>query len=259
MPQKTIKTSLQIALLLVSTSALGQTAFPSAAEQAALLAASTQERTREMTLLGLSEMRKPLTAYDIGKPGNANYDEAQANPYSSMPELMVMQDGTKVTTAAQWKKRRAEIKHLFDDNVYGRYPAHIPKVRWHVDGTETMEVQGVPALVKHVTGHIDNSAYPAINVDITLEVVTPAATRGKKVPVIIGGGAVRPRPPRPAPAPGQPVHMLSAPADVPDSARLLLDKGWGFVTVNNTDVQADNGAGLDKGIIGLVNKGQPRS
>ncbi|HSS12407.1 MAG TPA: hypothetical protein VLL04_00845, partial [Rhizomicrobium sp.] len=55
------------------------------------------------------------------------------------------------------------------------------------------------------------------------------------------------------------VHMLSAPADAPDSARLLLDKGWGFVTVNNNEVQADNGAGLDKGIIGLVNKGKPRS
>jgi hypothetical protein len=38
-----------------------------------------------------------------------------------------------------------------------------------------------------------------------------------------------------------------------------LDKGWGFVTVNNTDVQADNAAGLNKGIIGLVNKGKPRS
>ena len=170
-----------------------------------------------------------------------------------------MQNGTKVTTAAQWQKRRAELKHLFDDQVYGRYPARIPKIAWHVDGTETMEVQGVPAIVKRVTGHVDNSAYPAITVDIKLEVVTPAATKGKKVPVILGGGLVHPRPPRLAPAPGQPVHLLAAPADVPDSAKLLLDKGWGFVTVNNTEVQADNGGGLDKGIIGLVNKGQSRS
>ena len=132
--------------------------------------------------------------------------------------------GGKVTTAAQWRKRRAEIKALFDDNVYGRYPAHIPKVSWHVDGVETMDVQGVPATVKHVTGHVDNSAYPAIAVDIKLDVVTPAAAKGRKVPVIIGGSALKPRPPRPAPPPGAAVHMLSAPKDVPESAKLLLDK-----------------------------------
>jgi hypothetical protein len=250
-----------IALLLVDscTGAFAQMAMPSAAERAAVTAASTQEREREMKLLGITEMQKPLTAYDIGKPGNANYDEAKANSYPDLPPLMVMADGTKVTTAAQWKKRRAEIKKLFDDNVYGRYPVHIPKVSWHVDGVENMDVQGVPAIVKHVTGHVDNSAYPAITVNIKLDVVTPAATKGKKVPVIIGGGSIRPRMARPAPPPGAAVHMLSAPKDVPDSAKLLLDKGWGFVTINNNEVQADNGAGLDKGIIGLVNKGQPRS
>jgi hypothetical protein len=254
------KTTL-IALLLAGScaGAVAQMTMPSAAERAALAAASTQEREREMKLLGIGEMQTPLSAYDIGKPGNANYDEANANPHPNIPPLMVMADGTPVKTAAQWKKRRAEIRKLFDDNVYGRYPAHIPKVGWYVDGVETMDVQGVPAIVKHVTGHVDNSADPAITVDIKLDVVTPAATRGHKVPVIIGGGSVHPRMARPAPPPGAAVHMLSAPKDVPDSAKLLLDKGWGFVTVNNNEVQADNGAGLDKGIIGLVNKGQPRS
>ena len=52
--------------------------------------------------------------------------------------------------------------------------------------------------------------------------------------------------------------MLSSPPDAPDSAKLLLEQGWGFVGRNSGEVQADNGAGLDKGIIGLVNKGQPR-
>lgn len=250
-----------IVLLLAGTcaQAAAQMAMPTPAERAAINAASGQEREREMKLLGISEMRPPLSAYDIGKPGNANYDEAKANPYSDLPPLLVMANGSKVTTAAQWKKRRAEIKKLFDDQVYGRYPAHIPKVTWHVDGTENVDVQGDAAIVKHVTGHVDNSAYPAITVDIKLDVVTPASAKGHKVPVIIGGGSVRPRMPRPAPPPGQPVHMLSAPKDVPDSAKLLLDKGWGFVTINNNEVQADNGAGLDKGIIGLVNHGKPRS
>jgi hypothetical protein len=38
----------------------------------------------------------------------------------------------------------------------------------------------------------------------------------------------------------------------------LLAAGWGYVTLDPSSIQADNGAGLTKGIIGLVNKGQPR-
>jgi hypothetical protein len=38
----------------------------------------------------------------------------------------------------------------------------------------------------------------------------------------------------------------------------VLAKGWGYATLIATSVQADTGAGLTSGIIGLVNKGQPR-
>ena len=233
---------------------------PAASARAAIAAASAVERDRELKLLGISAMQPGATAYDIGKPGNANYDEARANPYPKLPDVLIMTDGKRVKTAAQWKKRSAEIKAMFDENVYGRYPAHIPAVTWKVDRVEAMSVQGIPAIVKHITGHVDNSAYPAITVDIHADVVTPASTKGTKVPVIIGGGSIRPRPVfvRPPAAPGQVVHKLSAPPDAPDSAKLLLAQGWGFVGRNSNDVQADNGAGLDQGIIGLVNKGQPR-
>jgi hypothetical protein len=234
---------------------------PSEAERAAIAAASRAERDRELKLLGITAMQPPATAYDIGKPGNANYDESTANPYPKLPYVLTMNDGTKVTTPAQWKKRRAEIKAMFDENVYGKYPAHIPKVTWKVDSVETLTVQGVPATVKHITGHVDNSSYPAITVDIHADVVTPAGSKGVRVPVIIGGGSIRPRPvfARPPAVPGQVVHQLSSPPNAPDSAKLLLEHGWGFVGRNSTEVQADNGAGLNQGIIGLVNKGQPRS
>jgi hypothetical protein len=52
----------------------------------------------------------------------------------------------------------------------------------------------------------------------------------------------------PPPAPG---------SDPPPSEQLIRD-GWGYAALNPTSVQADNGAGLTRGIIGLVNKGQPR-
>ena len=38
----------------------------------------------------------------------------------------------------------------------------------------------------------------------------------------------------------------------------MIADGWGFAAINPGSIQADNGAGLTKGIIGLVNKGEPR-
>src|SRR3569832_2356678 len=63
-------------------------------DRAAIAAASAAERVREMNVLGIAELQPPSTAYDIGKPGNANYDEAKANPYPSLPPLLVFKDGT---------------------------------------------------------------------------------------------------------------------------------------------------------------------
>src|ERR1700744_465644 len=148
-----------VLVLLEAVQAQPQTAPPpSAADRAAIGAASSTERDRELKLLGITAMQPSATAYDIGKPGNANYDESKANPYPKLPALMVMKDGTKVTTAAQWMKRREEIKALFDENLYGKYPAHIPSVTWKVDSVEHIAVRDVPAIVKHITGHVDNSA-----------------------------------------------------------------------------------------------------
>jgi hypothetical protein len=46
-------------------------------------------------------------------------------------------------------------------------------------------------------------------------------------------------------------------SDAPNTEQLIVD-GWGFAFLNPSSIQADNGAGLTKGIIGLVNKGKPR-
>src|SRR5262249_52397205 len=49
----------------------------------------------------------------------------------------------------------------------------------------------------------------------------------------------------------------NGPSD-PPSTNQLIAAGWGYVSLNTTSIQADNGAGLTKGIIGLTNKGQHR-
>jgi lysophospholipase L1-like esterase len=45
--------------------------------------------------------------------------------------------------------------------------------------------------------------------------------------------------------------------DPPATEQLIAD-GWGYAYLDPGSVQPDNGAGLTRGIIGLVNKGQPR-
>ena len=42
----------------------------------------------------------------------------------------------------------------------------------------------------------------------------------------------------------------------PPATEQLLANGWGYAYLNPSSVQADNGAGLTKGIIGLTNKGK---
>jgi hypothetical protein len=45
--------------------------------------------------------------------------------------------------------------------------------------------------------------------------------------------------------------------DAPAAQQLIAD-GWGYILIDPNSIQADNGAGLTMGIIGLVNKGQFR-
>jgi lysophospholipase L1-like esterase len=61
--------------------------------------------------------------------------------------------------------------------------------------------------------------------------------------------------------PGEPVFRfpgLPEPA-APPSTEQLIAAGWGYVSLNTASIQADNGAGLTEGIIGLTNKGRRRT
>ncbi|HUN72596.1 MAG TPA: hypothetical protein VMU52_09815 [Steroidobacteraceae bacterium] len=227
--------------------------------------ASIQEQKREMAVLGISALRPSKDAVHPNSPDFTNYVEAKANPYPKLPALMTLNDGTRVVTAAEWNQRRAQIKAAFDEYVYGKYPTDIPQVTWKLESVKAQTVDGIPAIVKHVVGHVDNSRDPAITVDIPVDVVTPASTRGRGVPVIIGGGQLHPffagfngeNGPY-MHIPGMSMCIAVGPRGEP-SEELLLKRGWGFASVDYNTVQADNGAGLNQGIIGLTNLGKPRA
>ena len=97
------------------------------AQPAVVLLTSQQDHDRQMRLLKISGFPPGPDPYQV-----ATYDEATANPYPDLPDPLVMENGTRVTTASQWKARRAEIKELFDREVYGRVPRNMPAVKWEV-------------------------------------------------------------------------------------------------------------------------------
>ena len=182
-------------------------------------------------------------------PNAANTDESRATAYTSLPDPLVLNNGKKVTnTNTRWKQRRPELVEYFDREIYGRMPANIPKITWEVVSTEREMNGPYEVVTKKLLGHVDNSSYPEINVDIQLTLTTPA--NANKVPVIVEFGFVFP------PGFSPPRDTSSNPP--PTWQQQILAHGWGYAIIVPTSYQADNGAGLTRGIIGLVNKGQHR-
>jgi hypothetical protein len=225
----------------------------SPAEQPAHLTAE-QDHQLMMDLLHIAVLRRGADG-DPKSPNAANYDEEKAKPDPKLPEPLTLRNGKKVTTAKEWwELRRPEIVEDFDREVYGRAPRESPKVVWEVMSTLQETNGDVPVVTRKLLGHVDNSAFPSIKVDIQLTLTTPGKSTGP-VPVIMElsfspefMAAIAKRFP----------EMTSAANKGPTWQQQVLAKGWGYAVLIPTSVQADKGDGLTEGIIGLVNKGQPR-
>jgi hypothetical protein len=216
---------------------------------------AAQDHRHMMELLGIQSIRPGRDGMHPESAAHANYDEAKANPFPELPDPLVLKNGQAVTTAEMWwRQRRPEIMEDFDREIYGRVPKVTPKVNWEVTSTKRETNGEVAVLAKQLVGHVDNSLDPKISVNIQLTLGTPAEAKGP-VPVMMqfgfnfgarfrgtnGAGTNNfPRPPGPT------------------WQQQMLAKGWGYAAITPTTVQADNGAGLEEGIIGLCNKGQSR-
>lgn len=252
-----------------------------------------QDHQNMLQQLGIKTLR-PGPSGNESAPNHANYDESLANPCPQLPDALTLKNGKKVTTADQWwTKRRPEIVADLENEMYGKLPVSIPKVTWTVKLTDREFVGRTPVIARQLIGHVDNSSFPQINVDINMILVLPTNVKGP-VPVLMMFGWPN------FPAPGQPSNEdlakintafkdvliksdpdmkalfekyplynpitklagpgFSTPATDGNSAptEQLLAAGWGYLSIDPGSIQADNGAGLTKGIIGLVNKGQPR-
>ena len=217
-----------------------------------------QDRERLLKLVGLTDatMRRP-PATDPKAPNATNYDELKANQYPNLPDPLLLKNGKRITTPEQWwSQRRPEIVDDYEREILGRAPADLPTVKWEVQSMTPENWRGIDVVTKRVVGRIDNSSYPQIAPNIDLILFTPAHASGP-VPVLMElafqkywDGALA-RPFVEPPPPGTPGHWG---VDGHDA----LARGWGFAVLNPVSFQADDGAGLTEGIIGLMNQGRPR-
>ena len=261
---------------------------------------SEQDRKRMMDMLKITMFPSGPQPYLA-----STYDQKTADPYPNLPDPLTLNNGSKVTSASQWRRRRAEIVEFFDREVYGRRPV-TPKVTWKVVNTvdttsnapqgnlvpggappAAPATPGIPIVTKTLVGTVDNAAYPALTVNIIATLSVPKSATGP-VPVVLafGGGAtpegitpttpcVVPGPPAPGARVGGPPPAAGRAAGAgagaagraagappanpaPSPQEQIYSRGWAYATVNTASIQADNGQGLTCGIIGLVNKGQPR-
>jgi hypothetical protein len=223
--------------LCASGPSLGQDTKAGKGKQPDFIPAGYDDYQNMLGQLGIKKMRKGRDARVKDTSG-----EATANPYKeTMPGMLTFKDGTKVKTADQWPKRRAEIVEEFEREVYGRIPQDAPKVKWEVTNTAEGESGGIPTVTKTLAGHVDNSAFPQIEVSIQASFTVPKNAVGR-LPIILQFGF--------GGKPGGTPRLNSW-------TQQALEKGWAYGTMVPTSVQGDNSR-LREGIIGLTNKGQPR-
>jgi hypothetical protein len=215
---------------------------------------SAEDHANMMQQLGIQALR-PSPSGNDNAPNPSNYDESKANPYPNLPDVLTLKNGKKVTGKEMWwNQRRPELVEDFEREIYGRVPKNVPRVTWSVTETTVAELGSHPVTGKRLIGRVDNSSYPQLDVSIQMILVTPADRKGR-VPVMMlfGAGQL----PGSTAAAGRSGKAPPVGADPPATEQLIAS-GWGYAYLNPTSFQADNGAGLTKGIIGLVNKGQPR-
>lgn len=218
------------------------------AERDSLNQLSKIDHSLMMEQLGIDTLR-PGPSGNPQTPNAANSDESQATTYTTLPKCLRMENGSKVNSAEEWRqKRRPELVEIFDKEIYGRVPDNVPAIHWKVIETKDTMLGGIPIKERKLSGRFDNTALPELEVSIELIIGTPANVQ-QAVPLMLEFGFNLPAWLR---------RRFPAPPD-PSWKEQLIRQGWAYGVIVPSSFQADNGAGLTQGIIGLTNKGKPRT
>lgn len=228
-------------------------AQPSQAYRDSIRRLSMEDHEQMRQQLGLTVPNRPGPSGNPLSPDAANREEAKVNDYT-LPDPLLKKNGERVVSKdAWWGQRRPEIVEDFDREIYGRLPENIPGVEWKVVSVKDTVVGNQPIKEKMLLGIVDNSTFPEIKVEIELLIAVPSGQE-KPVPLVLHYGFIH--------SPFQdntvsPIGLGSA--TEPTWKEQLIMRGWGYAILVPSSVQADHGAGLTEGIIGLVNRGQRRN
>lgn len=245
---------LPVAVVAASAGLLAQNADRAAQAARKVQAMAAYRLMQER--LGISALRPPVSQNPRAEHP-ANFDESHAHADARLPDPLRLQDGKPVTSASLWwRQRRPELLALFEQQLYGRVPETAPRVDWKISTDARETAAGIPVRIRHLSGCLDNSAYPALSVSIDLLVVTPAAAR-RPVPLVLElafsaeNMALTAR--------YFPEMMPGGKGNTgPSWQEQVLRRGWGYAILLPTSFQEDSPEGLDRGLIGLTAKGQPR-
>jgi hypothetical protein len=103
---------------------------------------------------------------------------------NEMPDVMVMNNGKKVTTVQQWKKRREEIRKILEYYAVGQ----APPAPGNVKGKEVLSETALDGRVKYRLVHLAFGPDEKLSLDIG--VFTPA--QGGPFPAVIMMGSAPP-------------------------------------------------------------------
>jgi hypothetical protein len=191
-----------------------------------------------------------------------NYDESQVGDYkATLPDPLVMSDGKKVTTARQWyNKRRPEILRLFEEHQYGKWPAKKPELRYTVE--EDLGFEGT-AIRKQVTvffspnddgPKVDVLIYIPRNANAPVPLLLNLSFSANNITVNDPG--IKPGTVWDARSKTRSVATDGARfgSRMNDYIKAFLAEGFGFATLNYTDIDPDFLGGVTLGVRGLYLK-----
>ncbi|MHA8104218.1 alpha/beta hydrolase family protein [Aquirufa nivalisilvae] len=248
-----MKYYLSITLFVSSLLSFGSWAqIARTAEQDSILAErnrKTQADYQQMLeQLNIQSIRPGVNGSNPQAPNAANYDESKANIYPNIPVVLQLNNGKKVDSKRAWNyHRKPEIVEDFEREIYGRIPDNIPPISWKIISTENKMMAGFPVEVQKLVGTVDNKRFPSISVQMEVTIGFRKDIK-KAMPAMMELAWVFP--------PG--MNRPPAPANEIPWTEQVIAKGWAFIQLNPTTVQADHGAGLKSGIIGLMNRGEYR-
>ena len=192
-----------------------------------------------------------------------------AVPHYTLPEALTRQNGQRITSPQQWPRRRAELVSLFEEHVYGRIPADLPRQPgWIVETRK--DALGGKAIRQRIQIPLSKGPHPIL---LDLLVYRPAAAT-KPVPIFLGlnfdgnhtitaetdiplaRGWVANRP-----RSGVTNHVANEGSRGSDAAawpiERILERGYGLATAYYGDAEADFDGGWKQGLRGASAAGGP--